>query len=140
MKRLCGAATILAAGFAICAPMSSGTVFKHPHGCGAFDVPSHEWQQFTNYQERAHGTGWLLFWDGRGGSCNHSKREATRIIDHGAVPPRYKKDCDAEKAQTPGNWIEPFHHLTCHVRTRNANYLFQAFVDPTSAIPVQQPS
>jgi hypothetical protein len=139
MRRL-GVLAIVIGAFAVYAPASGGTVPTPPknlHGCHPFNVPSHPWEQFLNGVEGATGTGWDLYWQGRGGSCKYSQGEASRIIDHGAVPARFSKDCDAEKEQTPGNLIEPFHTLTCHVKgPKKANYSFQAFVDPTSATPV----
>jgi hypothetical protein len=137
MKRAMCVLALMAAALAVYAPGSSGKHLGTPHGCAPLKVPSHPWEQFLNGQEGATGSGWLLYWKGHGGSCKVSRNEARSIIDRGAVPSKLKKACDSEKVQTPGNWIEPFHTLTCHVvGPKKANYSFQVFVDPTSAIPV----
>jgi hypothetical protein len=139
MKRALFVLAAIVAALAISVPASSGSAAHSSarQGCGAFSVPSHPWSQFLNGQEGATGAGWLLFWQGHGGSCKVSRAKARAIIDNGAVPHKLKHDCDSEKVQTPGNWIEPFHTLTCHVTgPKKANYSFQAFVNPLSAIPV----
>jgi hypothetical protein len=106
------------------------------HSCGALAVRSHPWEQFSHGVEGATGTGWITWWRGDRGSCKIALSQSRAIIDHGGVPAGRKHDCDSEKLETPGVWIEPFHTLTCHVAGKGRDFSFQTIVDPNSAHPV----